>query len=162
MPPVDIRIATRADRPFLRRMQWEALQASPQFLAAMGIDPVRQREEQTWAAWPGPDEVAFVAEDPERGIPLGAVILRVHERAAGLVIGFRLVIGVEKAARRQGIGRLLIERAQAHAREQRAEYVTLDVDAANEPAIRAYRATSFAPGDRHHIVPMTWWLDQDR
>ena len=153
MDDIRIRAATPRDKPFLRRMQWEALLASPQFVAAMGLDALRQAEDQSWSAWPAPDETAFVAEDAQ-GQPLGAVILRVHERDAGRVVGYRLAIAVEEGARGKGVGRALLERAKRFTQDARADYLLLLVDTSNEPALRAYRAVGFRLGDPHGVVPM--------
>jgi ribosomal protein S18 acetylase RimI-like enzyme len=148
-----IRVARPDDVPFLRRMQWEALLASPQFVAAVGVDRLREMEEQRWAVWPADGETAFVAEDA-RGRPCGAVMLRVHERGTERAIGYRLAIAVEACARGQGVGRALLERAKQSVREAGADYLFLLVDTANEPAIGAYRAVGFQSGDPHGVAPM--------
>ena len=153
MAEVSIRRATPADIPFLRRMQWEGLLASPQFIAALGVEALRATEERYWAAWPPPDEVAFVAEDAQ-GQPLGAVILKVHERDGERVVGYRLAIGVEAQVRGRGIGRQLLEQAKSYSRAAGAAYLLLFVDPSNAPALRAYHATGFQLGDPHGVVPM--------
>ncbi|MBV9355662.1 MAG: hypothetical protein JO023_09060, partial [Chloroflexi bacterium] len=103
-----IRDATLEDVPFLRRMQWEALLASPRLVSVIGLENLRQIEDRVWAAWPDPDETAFVAEGT-RGRLLGALILRVQERDGTRVVGHRLAMAVETKARRRGIGRQLLE-----------------------------------------------------
>jgi ribosomal protein S18 acetylase RimI-like enzyme len=153
MSHLRIRDATPDDVPFLRRMQWQALLASPGLVAAIGPDTVRQIEERTWAAWPAADEAAFVAQD-EHGRPLGALILRVHERANERVVGYRLAMAVEVEARRRGIGRRLLEHARHYSQAAGAAYLLLQVDPSNEPAVQAYRATGFQLGDQHGVVPM--------
>jgi ribosomal protein S18 acetylase RimI-like enzyme len=153
MDEVRIRVATPGDIPFLRRMEWEALFASPQFIAAMGLDTLRQIEDRRWSDWPLPDEAAFVAEDAQQRL-LGAVILRVHERDGERVVGYRLAMAVEEHMRDRGIGRRLIARAKRHSQEEGADYLLLLVDTSNERAIRAYRATGFELGDQYGVVPM--------
>jgi ribosomal protein S18 acetylase RimI-like enzyme len=153
MDDVRIRAATAEDIPFLRRMQWEALLASPQFLVARGLDAVRQIEDRYWARWPPQDETALVAEDAA-GRPLGALILHVHERDGRRVVGYRLALGVEEHARGRGIGRRLLERAKRATREMGADYLLLLLDPTNEPALRAYQAAGFQPGDQYNVVPM--------
>ena len=148
-----IRLARTADVPFLRRMQWEAIQASPRLLAALGEETLRAMEDSRWATWPAPDEVAFVADDAAQR-PLGALILRAHERAGERVVGYRLAMAVEADVRGRGVGRRLIERAKQHAAEHGAAYLLLLVDRANETARRIYRAAGFEPGDQHGVVPM--------
>ncbi len=150
---VQIRVATPDGTPFLRRMQWVAILASPRLVAARGIETLRQLEDQYWAEWPRPGETAFVAEDGS-GRPLGAVILHLHERDGERVVGYRLGGGVEEAARGQGIGRRLLEEAKRHSREAGADYLLLRVDPTNEPALRAYRATGFELGDADGAVSM--------
>ena len=154
MDEVKVRAAAPEDVPFLRRMEWEALLASPRFVAAKGLDTLRQLQEQFWPTWPLADEAAFVAEEA-RGRPLGAVILRVHERDRGRVVGYRLAIGIEATARGRGIGRRLLEQAKRWTHEAGADYLLLLVDTTNEPALRAYRAAGFRLGDRAGVVPMT-------
>lgn len=161
MATLTLRPATPDDAPFLRRMQWEALLASPGILASRGLEALRSAEERIWAAWPEPGAAAFVAED-EAGEPVGAVILRVHERDGERIAGYRLAIAVEPAARGRGIGRRLLARAQSHARESGARYLLLYVDAANAPAIRAYQATGFQFGDPDGIVPMIARFPEER
>ena len=153
MAEVSIRSATPADIPFLRRMQWEALLASSQFIAALGLEALRATEERYWAAWPPPDEAALVAEDAQ-GQALGAVILKVHERDGERVVGYRLAIGVEAQVRGQGIGRQLLEQAKAYSRDAGVDYLLLLVDPTNAPALHAYHATGFQLGDQRGVVPM--------
>ena len=153
MDDARIRAATAADVPFLRRMQWEAILASPRFVAALGLEALRAQEERGWATWPGADDVAFVAEDAQ-GWRLGAIMLRVHERVDNRVVGYRLAMAVEADARGRGVGRRLLARAQQYTRERGAAYLLLLVDPANERAARTYRAAGFVLGDQHGVVPM--------
>jgi hypothetical protein len=61
--PITIREATVEDIPFLQAMIWEALLASPTFLARYGVATMQQAEEQYWRRWPQQPEPAFVALD---------------------------------------------------------------------------------------------------
>lgn len=153
MDGITIRAATLDDLPFLRAMQWEALLASPQFMASMGLDALHVREEQLWSTWPAPGEIAFVAEAPGP-TPLGAVFLRVHERVDERVVGYRLAIAVRAERRGEGIGRRLIEHAKRYSVASGADYLVLFVDTSNQRAIHLYEATGFALGDQHGVVPM--------
>ena len=150
---VQVRVATPEDTPFLRRMQWLAILASPRLVAARGIEALRQLEDQYWTGWPRPGETAFVAEDGG-GRPLGAVILHVDQRDGERIVGYRLGVGVEEAARGRGIGRRLLDEAKRFSREAGADYLLLRVDPTNEPALRAYRATGFELGDLDGAVSM--------
>ena len=47
---VQARVATPDDGPFLGRMQWVAIVASPRLVAARGTDALRRLEERYWAA----------------------------------------------------------------------------------------------------------------
>jgi ribosomal protein S18 acetylase RimI-like enzyme len=158
MSDVRIRDATADDIPFLRRMQWEALLASPRLVAAIGLDNLRQIEERVWSVWLAPDESAFVAEDAQ-GHPLGALILRVQEHDGSRVVGHRLAMAVEAAARRRGIGRHLLEHAKRYSQAAGADYLLLQVDPSNDPALQAYLATGFQLGDTHGVVPMVVRFD---
>jgi len=148
-----VRIATEHDVPFLQRIVWTAILASPRFLAARGIEQLRKVEAERWAQWPQTDEVAWVAEDTD-GRALGAVVLHVHERDGGRVVGYRLAIGVEEAARNMGIGRQLLEHAKRYADEAGATYLFLLVDSSNEVAIHVYEASGFEHSDPHGLIPM--------
>ena len=153
MEDFTLRLATAADVPFLRRMQWEAILASPRLLASLGEETLRAMEESRWADWPAPDEVAFVAEDDAQRL-LGALILRVHERAGDSVLGYRLAMAVETDMRGRGVGRQLLEQAKRYVAEHGANYLLLLVDSANEAARRIYHAAGFELGDQHGVVPM--------
>ena len=101
MTDVVIRQAGPSDKQFLKRMQWLAIMASPGLVQAVGQEKLRQMEERTWAAWPQPDEVDFIADSAD-GVPLGAVLLRVEERRGDRILGYRLAIAVDGFARGRG------------------------------------------------------------
>ncbi len=63
-------------------------------------------------------------------------------------------VAVHPARRRQGIARLLMEEALAHAQKRRVREVWLQVDADNEGAIRLYEALRFRV--RHHRRLWRW------
>lgn len=75
----------------------------------------------------------------------------VNNRAAGFVLARRapgeeelLLIGVRPELRRRGVGRLLLERFAARARQEGAERIFLEMRA-NNPAERLYRSCGFEP-----------------
>src|SRR5690242_8772505 len=160
MSEVSIRQAGTADKPFLRRMQWLAILASPGLIRSMGEAKLRQMEDRAWAEWPQQDEVAFIADSAD-GVALGAVLLRVHERDGERVGGYRLAIAVDSYARGRGIGRLLMRRAREFALANGASYVSLSVDPANSTAIQLYRTEGYVDADAHGLVPMTLHLQAD-
>jgi ribosomal protein S18 acetylase RimI-like enzyme len=102
---------------------------------------------------PPPDSVAtFVRSNIDGGIPQCVAL------AGEEVIGWcdivpatreghrhcgRLGMGVLPAWRGQGIGRRLLERTVAWARESGLERIELDVYASNAPAIALYRSAGF-------------------
>ena len=55
-------------------------------------------------------------------------------------------VAVAPQFRRRGIGRMLMERAEAHAREKRMEFITLMVDCRNEAARQLYAQLGFEDG----------------
>jgi ribosomal protein S18 acetylase RimI-like enzyme len=138
---------------FLQRMVWLAILASPRFVAASGIERLREIEAERWASWPQTDESAFVAEDAH-GRFIGALVLHVHERDEARVVGYRLAIGVEEAARGKGIGRRLVEHAKRYSVEAGADYLFLFVDSSNELAIHLYEAAGFEHSDPRGVIPM--------
>jgi ribosomal protein S18 acetylase RimI-like enzyme len=159
MTEITIRRGEAADKPFLRRMQWQAILASPGLVARVGGERLQALEDQTWAAWPRPDEVAFIAHSAE-GVSLGAVLLRVQERAGDQIAGYRLAIAVDAYARGHGVGRLLMQRAARFARSRGASYMRLEVDPANTTAIQLYRSEGYATGDPHGLISMTLHFEE--
>ena len=140
--PITIRRAINADIPFLRAMIWEALLASPTFLAHYGVETIQQSEERHWSTWT--EELghpAFVALDAT-GQKLGAITLRAKDENKP-ISGWQIGVGVEDEVRGQGVGRQLVERAIAFAREQGASYIKLIVDPTNTPAIVLYQRMGF-------------------
>ncbi|HEY8427144.1 MAG TPA: ribosomal protein S18-alanine N-acetyltransferase [Sandaracinaceae bacterium] len=61
--------------------------------------------------------------------------------------GELLTVGVEPAARRRGLGRALVERVQASARERGVRWLTLEVRRGNAAAVALYEALGFATID---------------
>jgi ribosomal protein S18 acetylase RimI-like enzyme len=153
--PLTVREATVEDVPFLRSMIWKAILASPAQLAQYALETMQQLEDQYWANWAkslSPDP-SFIAVDAS-GRKLGAITVKPND-AKEPVQGWRIGIGVEDNARGHGVGKLLMERAMAFARAQKAHYVTLFVDPTNAPAIRLYRRVGFIEtGERDGLIEM--------
>lgn len=153
--PITVRQATAEDVPFVRVMIWEAILASPAQLVHYGLETMQQLEEQYWTNWAAsksPDP-SFVAVDAS-GRKLGAITVKPNDSDAP-VQGWRIGIGVDASARGQGVGRLLMERAIAFAREQGAQYVILYVDPTNTPAIKLYCRVGFVEtGEKDGLIEM--------
>jgi len=148
-----VRRAIDADVPFLQAMIWQALLASPIFLAHYGIETVRQAEEQYWNSWTEDSDPAFVALDAT-GYKLGAITLKPHERDEP-ISGWRIGIGVEARMRGQGVGQRLIEQAMTFARGNGASSINLLVDPTNTRAISLYQRIGFVQtGERDEMIEM--------
>jgi ribosomal-protein-alanine N-acetyltransferase len=80
----------------------------------------------------------FVAEDSAGQLLGSAGVLTIGETAQ------LLTIGVVPAARRRGVGRLLLQTAIEQAELRRATELLLEVRVDNEPAIRLYESEGFA------------------
>jgi ribosomal protein S18 acetylase RimI-like enzyme len=151
--PITIRQAIATDVPFLQAMIWQALLASPNFLAYRGVETIQQAEEQYWSNWTVHSDPAFVAVDVT-GQKLGAIVLKPNGRD-GSIGGWWIGIGVEAGARGQGVGQLLMEQAIAFARENGANYVGLFVDPTNTRAIALYQRVGFVQiGEREQVIEM--------
>jgi len=150
---ITVREATVEDIPFLKAMIWEAMLASPSFLARYGVENLQQMEEQTWEKWREHPNPAFVALDLS-GRKLGAITMRL-DGTDRPVDGWRIGIAVEAHARGQGIGQRLLQRAIACAREKGASYVNLLVDPTNTQAIVSYRRAGFVEvGEQEELIEM--------
>ena len=143
---ITIRQATVEDIPFLRAMIWEAMLASPIFLAQYSMEKLQQMQEETWSKWREHPDPAFVALDMH-GQKLGAITLRPNESDEEPIDGWRIGIAVEAHIRGQGIGQRLLQRAIAFARESGASYVNLLVDPTNMRAITSYLRAGFVEVD---------------
>jgi RimJ/RimL family protein N-acetyltransferase len=140
-PLITIKEATAEDLPFLRAMIWEAILASPTFLAHYGVETLQQMEEQYWRRWRDYPDPAFVALDMN-GQKLGAITVK-PDGTDEPVVGWRIGMAVETKVRGQGIGQRLIQQAIAFARRKGASYINLFVDPTNVQAIALYQRTGF-------------------
>ncbi len=157
--PITVREATTEDIPFMRAMIWEAILASPIFLAQVGVEKVQQLEEDYWNGWRERPDPAFVAIDAS-GEKLGAISVKPNDKDKP-VSGWRLGIGVEAHARGQRVGQYLLERVIAFAKENGARYINLFVDSTNTPAITLYRRVGFVEmSERAGLIEMQ--IDVDR
>jgi ribosomal protein S18 acetylase RimI-like enzyme len=150
---ITVREATVEDIPFLQAMIWEAMLASPIFLAHYGVETLQKMEEETWREWREHPDPAFVALDMS-GRKLGAITLRPNGTDKS-VDGWRIGIAVETHARGQGIGQRLLQQAITFARENGASCVNLFVDPTNTRAIASYRRAGFVEvGEKDQLIEM--------
>jgi ribosomal protein S18 acetylase RimI-like enzyme len=151
--PITIREATAEDIPFLQAMIWEAMLASPTFLAHYGVESMQQAEEQYWRGWIEHSDPAFVALDAT-GQKLGAITVKPNETHEP-ISGWRIGIGVDAQARGQGVGHRLIERAITFAKLKGASYANLFVDPTNTRAIALYQRIGFREvGEKDQLIEM--------
>lgn len=74
------------------------------------------------------------------GQPLGCILLAGHPQVGAFEVVY---MGVSSAARRRGIGSLLVRRALERCRSRRTRTLTLVVDSRNEPARHLYERFKF-------------------
>ncbi len=147
---ITVRNATVEDVPFIKEMMWEATLASPVMLRGYGKESRWQEQERHWAAWDQSRKPVFLAEDSE-GRKLGVVSLTPYEMYRQPK-GWELGIGVVAWARRQGVGRLLMQRAIDYSQETNTPYAILFVDPVNRSAQRLYRKLGFKIWSKRHGV----------
>ena len=100
---------------------------------------------------PEPEASLLLAED-DRGLSLGYVFTSTredyftHERHAHVE-----VLAVETAAQGQGIGRLLMNAAEAWAKRRGYRRMTLNVFAQNERARQVYERLGYEPETVHYL-----------
>ena len=128
-----IRRATEGDEPALREL-WEEFEREV---------PWDIEEPETWAdEWQDTlDDIksggVFLAEDDQ-----GAVgVARVEEPVRGRA--HVQLVHVRERGRRQGVAKALLRECVAHAEEQGAKFVSLDVLRSNERAILVWRRLGF-------------------
>jgi len=106
-------------------------------------------------------EGLFVAQVAERGV-VGFVWVSALwlEHEAVQDVALIKDICVEPEARRLGIGRRLMEEAEAFARLHGAERITLQVTATNEPAVALYRSLGYEV-ERYYMSKATDYPEAD-
>ena len=132
------------------------------------VRPVERSDAEAWlrmrrALWPDGREMhgdeieeflsgtaleplaVLIAEDPEEG-PIGFAELSLRACAEGCrssPVAYLEGWFVEDAARRRGVGRLLVEAAERWARACGCRELASDSEAANEVSLAAHRAAGF-------------------
>jgi GNAT superfamily N-acetyltransferase len=126
-----------ADVETLRSIRLEALRSDPDSFGST-LEREEGRSDDDWRAWLGRG-ATFVAE--EEGHPVGLVVV-VPDEDDPTTVGLYAMF-VSQRARRQGVGRALIDAAIDWAKVNRAERVTLMVLEGNDSAMRLYESCGF-------------------
>jgi ribosomal protein S18 acetylase RimI-like enzyme len=151
--PIIVKKAIAEDISFMQAMIWEAILASPTFVAQHGAETLQQYEEHYWSRWAEHPDPAFVALNAI-GHKLGALTLKPNDTDEP-VSGWRIGIGVDVHARGQGVGYHLMKRAIAFAREKSAKYINLFVDPMNIQAMALYRRVGFVEiAEKDQLIEM--------
>ena len=139
-----IRPATEADEAVLREL-WEEFEREV---------PWEVEEPETWVdEWPDIlDDLrtggVFLAEDEE-----GAVgVARIEEAVRGRA--HIQLVHVRERGRRRGIAKALLRECAAHAAEQGASFVSLDVLRSNERAVAVWRRLGFEESQYLMAIPL--------
>ncbi|TDC33241.1 mycothiol synthase [Micromonospora sp. 15K316] len=143
-------VTVRAFRPGVDDDAWLALNARafaehPE-QGRWTADDLRVRLAEPWF-----DAAGFLlAVEESSGLLLGFHWTKVHERPGSARIGEVYVLGVDPAAHRGGLGRVLTAAGLAYLRDQRGlDRVMLYVDESNGPAVALYQRLGFLPWSAH-------------
>ena len=98
--------------------------------------------------------VLLVAEDTE-GEPGGYVYVNVETDYFGRTHAHIGILAVSSSAEGRGAGRSLVEAAEAWARSERLDLITLNVFASNQRARSVYERLGYAPETLHYVKPLT-------
>lgn len=145
-----IRRATASDGDAVRRFVFDTLRA-------YGVEPEpddHDKDVMTFGQDPEPID-AFVAEVD--GVAVGSVMLA--PRTGG--VGWLSKFFVDRAFRGRGIGRALLERAVAAARDRGYERLELDTRTYFKEAVHLYEATGWqlSPDESHPPCDAYYYLD---
>ena len=134
------------------------------FILALSVETLSEELTPYERARTSPSKlVGIMSKNLRRLMAAAGMVTLVAETAGGERAGFIMVgrsasvftdqqqafvydVAVAPAFRRRGIGRMLMERAEAHAREQKMGYITLMVDCRNAPARTLYEQLGYEDG----------------
>lgn len=98
--------------------------------------------------------VLLIAEDTEGG-PGGYVYVKVESDYFGRTHAHIGILAVSSAAEGRGAGRTLVNAAEAWARSERLDLITLNVFANNQRARSVYQRLGYVPEALHYVKPLT-------
>lgn len=96
----------------------------------------------------------LVAEDAE-GQPGGYVHVNVETDYFGRTLAHIEILAVSSAAEGRGAGRTLVEAAEAWARSEGLDLISLNVFANNARALALYQRLGYTPDTLHYAKPLT-------
>jgi ribosomal protein S18 acetylase RimI-like enzyme len=91
----------------------------------------------------GTPELEAFTEDNAGGDPVAFIVLNVQDSEVVRQLSIDILY-VNPGYRRRGLGRQLLEKALAYARDRSLPFVKLEVSVGNEAALALYRAAGFA------------------
>ncbi len=146
-----IRPATEEDRDFVAQFVWSLLEfGSAAWSDSAALAPGFRDVLADAVSNQNPRAAVLIAQDM-RANRLGFVSLKMHEEVTGAARAHVADLAVKEDARRSGVGRTLMQAAEAWARGQRSPVVGLDVWSTNERAMAFYHRLGFRPESLHLI-----------
>ncbi len=155
---MNIRFANETDLPGVNRLRKQVndlhVAGRPETFKP-GFAP--ELENHVYTVWNDPDQDILVAE--EAGVILGFAILHEIRRPENPFMFERHFLdidefGVDEAARRQGIGRALIDRAKAVAKERGFDRLELNMWEFNREALAFYETAGFETYRRYMEIKL--------
>lgn len=143
---MQIRNGSVRDWPFIQQLALEAITYSLSPLRGVDDDYAINYRKQTlagfWAWLQRSQSRVFIAEEKER---LGYLILndRTNDELTGLPQAWVMDIAVIKSAWSQGVGKLLMERAEEYCREHEIKFIGLAVTSSNQRAVSLYESIGY-------------------
>ena len=147
---INIRAARASDHAMLCRL-WDEVddmhRAARPDLFQKPQGPPRTQDFLNWII-AGPDSTLLVADDAGHGAIVGSVTLRVQMPPEVPILKPRCFLQIDEiivhsSARRQGIGRQLMDAAAAWGREKGAQDIELSVHSFNTEAVEFYQSLGY-------------------
>ena len=141
---IHVRLFTSADTDFILSLVTRFSSFDlPEWRTAREIDQTNENLLCQAMKGPEPDSVIFIAED-ENGTRAGFIHLQTQtDYFNGEKHGYISDLTVDQTFEGQGVGRLLLEKAEAWARKENYHLLTLYVFAGNERARQLYERNGF-------------------